>query len=859
MAQAKLTAADLEEYLAPLDLKVSTNLNHTARQSYRAAAAVLAAITDPGSLKPFAGDGSVNQSADPAQVLGADLVPNPAKKSLGGSLMLSFDIRREALRKLGTRERMLQALDANPQERVGSVQQKLEQYIRGEALPLEQQRGDELEESLQAILWLEGLGLPGVPAAEEARRTLARAQLLRPFERIAGDHFRGRVSELDRLRTFVGVLPPHLTLTKLRSAAAFLLGIAMKPVMSLYGPGGIGKTALVMRFCLEHLRLPEEQRVPFAYLDFDSPFLNINDLSTVATEMVRQLTIQFPGFNTPQIPSDPEGVANALSEVLGQLSVRAQQPYLIVLDTFEEVQYGGESRASLLWVMLTNLQRSWPFLRVLVSGRAPVQYFSLGGSKSEEFELGGLDDEAAKAIVMSAGISSPDVAAALVKQVGRVPLSLRLAASVVQKEGQESGKVRNLQTSEYLFFKISDEVIQGQLYGRILEHIHTKEVARLAHPGLVLRCITPDVILKVLKGPCQLSVTSLEEATALYQELAKETALVAEENGQILRHRQDLRRTMLDLLLEKNPAQANEINHLAIDYYAAQTAPEAKAEEIYHRLMIGAPPWQSIIGSFESLLRSPLVRASLSRSLSELPVSAQILLASYGYDVDPDVLKRATKTEREAHIEARVAELLRHGPSGVPAADKEIKTASYRGSNSRLYLAESRVLLMQNRFAEAITLVDEGLALASSCHHTSRIVDLLAMKCWLLEKSARWPDLSEPLRYLEDYSSRLQRPLPLIQVWAQRFRLARIQTDPVAENAAAVQLAPLLIAQPIEQLASIAAMLSVVFERLGAIDPEVANRAIELGRFAPGGLAPIEQMLAKWPYLPYLPIVQEYA
>jgi hypothetical protein len=162
---------------------------------------------------------------------------------------------------------------------------------------------------------------------------------------------------------------------------------------------------------------------------------------------------------------------------------------LIVLDTFEEVQYGGESRASPLWAMLTNLQRSWPFLRVLVSGRAPVQYFNLGGSKPEEFELGDLDDETAKAIVMSAGISSPEVAAALVKQVGKVPLSLRLAALVVQKEGQQAGGVRNLRTSEYLFFKVSDEVIQGQLYGRILEHIHTKEVARLAHPGLVLRCI----------------------------------------------------------------------------------------------------------------------------------------------------------------------------------------------------------------------------------------------------------------------------------------------------------------------------------------------------------------------------------
>ena len=42
------------------------------------------------------------------------------------------------------------------------------------------------------------------------------------------------------------------------------------------------------------------------------------------------------------------------------------------------------------------------------------------------------------------------------------------------------------------------EVLQGVLFRRILGHIHTPEIRQLAHPGLVLRRITPDLIKEVL-------------------------------------------------------------------------------------------------------------------------------------------------------------------------------------------------------------------------------------------------------------------------------------------------------------------------------------------------------------------------
>jgi hypothetical protein len=245
--------------------------------------------------------------------------------------------------------------------------------------------------------------------------------------------------------------------------------------------------------------------------------------------------------------------------------------------------------------------------------------------------------------------------------------------------------------------------------------------------------------------------------------------------------------------------------------------------------------------------------------MSELPVSAQIRLASYGYDVGPEILKRATNAEREQHIAARVDDLLQHGPSGVPAAENEIKTTSYRGTDSPLYLAESRIMLLQNRLSEAVALLDEGLRLATSYSNTARIVDLLALKSWILENSGRWMELGEPLTYLEDYATRLQRQLTVIQVWAHRLRLARIQSDQAAEEAAAAQLAPLLVAQPTEDLASIGALLIGVFERVAMIDPDVSKCAYELRRFVRSGAGPMDSVLAEWPYFPYVPIVPDYA
>src|SRR6185369_15395464 len=163
-------------------------------------------------------------------------------------------------------------------------------------------------------------------------------------------------------------------------------------------------------------------------------------------------------------------------------------------------------------------------------------------------------------------------------------------------------------------------------------HIHDPEIVKLAHPGLVLRRVSAELILEVLKEPCKLSITNLDQARALYQELSRETALVAEETTGWLKHRQDLRRTMLKLVIAKQPRVAEEIHRRAIDFYQRHEVEDGDAEEIYHRLML---PELSL--PRDRVARLPMVRSSLTPNVGELPVRSQILLASVGYNIADEI------------------------------------------------------------------------------------------------------------------------------------------------------------------------------------------------------------------------------
>jgi hypothetical protein len=812
----RLTESDLTAYLQGRDL--TPRVRSSKVEGYQEAAAVLAAIDNVDTLRSVSGD-----TGDAKESLEADLVETPARRLLGGRKMLRYEIRRKALERLGTRAAIQRALDANPGERTGAVQATFERYVRGESLPLEKQSVEQLEETLQAVLWLEHLDLPDLPRADDVRLHLARGIFIQPFGRLAGEHFAGRKRELDQLRAFVGILDPETFTGQVRAATSWLLNVKPKPALNVFGPGGIGKSALVMRFFLEHINQPLERRVPFAYLDFDSPFLNIRDPSTLAQEIFRQLALQFKSIGPSSRMTSPETAASALARMLATLSSTARQPFLLVLDTFEEVQYGGEANALPLWDMLNGLQAQWPFVRVLISGRVPVTSFRLAGQKPQPLELTGVDDEAALAILKQGGVQSSSLAAALIKQVGRVPLSLRLAAAVVAKQGASSRGVIDLETTSYLVFSVSDEVIQGQLYERILQHLHSAELEKLAHPGLVLRRITPDLILQVLREPCGLAITTISEAEELYNKLAAEVTLVSEEADNALHHRADVRRTMLKLLVDKEPGKAEDIRRRAVGYYEDRDEPGATADELYYRLMLGELPRHR-----ELDFRRSDVRVSLSHSLSELPIAAQLFLSGFGYDVTPEVLERASKTQRETFTSTKIAELLPHGPSAVPAAARLLASEDYRGTNSPLYVDGMRVRFLEGHVDDVFALADEGLRYAVESQDYARVLDILCLKAWVLEEAGRLDELVVALPHLSRVAERVGRLLPRLQDLAQRFRVARFRKNEADAEAPVTSLAGPLAALKAQEFSQVAPLLKDVIAPTTRVNGAVVRNMAQL-------------------------------
>jgi cellulose synthase operon protein C len=120
------------------------------------------------------------------------------------------------------------------------------------------------------------------------------------------------------------------------------------------------------------------------------------------------------------------------------------------------------------------------------------------------------------------GVDDSKLAQQVVRQVGGSPLSLKLAADLVEQEGRAGGKL-DLGTRERLFSRIDDRIVQRQLYRRVLDHVHDPEVRRLAHLGIVLLRLTPELILEVLAQPCGLSVATLDDAQRLVDALPRES------------------------------------------------------------------------------------------------------------------------------------------------------------------------------------------------------------------------------------------------------------------------------------------------------------------------------------------------
>ena len=689
--------------------------------SLHEAAAVLASF-DPAELRPIEG------AADPAAI--EELLAHSQPVVQAGGMQqwtLSPRVRVATLRQLRERDRVQAAFAANPVRPPGPLQDALEAYLLGSGAPVERQSLAQLSASYQACEWLRDAGFANLPDGDRIRRRIDWLTLLEPFEHIAGEKFQGRGRELARLRRYVDVLP-SASLHEAVSRGVTRGLLKTRPPFLIYGPGGVGKSALLARFILDHAQAHEKDRYPFIYLDFDRPDVDASEPLTLLIEAVRQLGIEYPDTQdrcdlirrewVDQLTEDGPGTVRFrfaavhdfrnLTESLGA----GGRPVLFVLDTFEEVQWRSDEYVTAIWQLLVELQQVIDRLRVCVSGRGEIP-----GHEVEDLPLTGLDEKASIGYLRASGVSDPAVARTLARQVKGNPLSLKLAAELFAREGLKDGKLA-IDTRKYLFKRVVDGEIQRQLYQRILGHIHSEDVRRLANPGLVLRRITPDLILHVLAEPCQLDVHSEAEARELFDELRREVSLVTAVHGGVLEHRQDLRRLMLELLESDEPRKVRTIRELAVAWYESRApAPAVRAEEIYHRLSLGQD--NDVIDARWLRGVEPYLRTALPEFHG---ARLAYLLLRLNLEVNEETRRLADLEDWERIVERKAGDLLAQGRS--KKALSVLTSREERTGASPLVGLEAAALARLGRWADAFAVLDRGIEHALAAAARQQILGL---------------------------------------------------------------------------------------------------------------------------------------
>jgi hypothetical protein len=634
--------------------------------------------------------------------------------------------------------------------------------------------------------------------------------------------------------------------------------------------GGVGKSTLLARFILKSV---EPRNAPFVYIDIDRPTVRADRPLTLLIEAIRQLQLQ---LNLPIGVTDPiikeitysagrmeqtrhlESVnrdfswyLNLLRQALGSV---VPQPYRIVfiIDTFEEAQFLGPSVVWQVNQFLFALAQSDPAFRVLISGRAlPKEFISEGfpdlpGETADQWSLeerplerialpqrpidvGALDESAAQELlrssVQAAGLSplGDDDLAAVIGIVGRNPMCLKLAARLLRDEGVE--KLRESR-SEFLI-KLKAEKIQALLYGRILHHVHGDDVRKVAYPGLIVRRIDPDVIRYVLAGPCGLELNAQRNEARIFEDLAKEAALVERDPMDCsLRHRVDVRRAMLEDMTDYvNPEIVEQIDRAAVKFYESKSsaiAAVARAEEIYHRLRLREP--------IHILNRRWLPEAAirLKGAVEELPAQQRLWLAEkLGVTLDESVRQTASQEAWEDQAARSADQFLQSG-----AADKALSVLRERSARlprSSLYFLEAEAYRFLGGFEQALRVARSGVEAASKAGAIDMALDLLLKMVVIEEGRARLNKADKLLDEADAVATHSHNEILRLRVKITRLRIQR-QLRPAAHGEQATLRRDALAVLTDEMLHKLRAhpvLLREVAAELGKDNAHIAMAAID--------------------------------
>ncbi len=679
---------------------------------------------------------------------------------------------------------------------------------------------------------------------ELVERKLQLARLLDPLRQITRT-FSGRAAEMQQLRDYVGVLSTGSWVSDAKRAVGdFLFKPVPKGPFLIHGPGGVGKTTLTAQFILEHALAAEQQRFPFAYLDFDRPAVNAEEPVTILIEAIRQIGLQYDSaFAASErlgarwrarlaSGADTESFVRDFIGFLETLEVR-EGPVLFVLDTFEEVQRRSNEYARGVTLLTGRLSVMIPRLRVVIAGRSPLDD---GTYLTGQLPLEAFDRESAVAYLRNSGLD-PASAELVAERTRGNPLTLTLAIELYRRDPAE---LRQLDAA-----RLTDEIIQSSLFDRILLHIPDPEVRRLAHPGLVLRRVTPELIRDVLAKPCGVDASDLPAAEKLFDKLAADSTLVTHVDPRTLVHRSDVRRLMLKPLREHQPEKVEEIHRAAIAFYRQGTDVISRAEAAYHALSLGEP-----------VELSPDLEPLLVNALDELAPEAQVQLAeAYRLELPPGTWTTAGQEAWERVTARKVAELLQ-GTDAARALEL-LREREQRGGHTDLLILESRVHLMLQDVENARAVARRGIATYRDAGSGTLLFRMLLMAAEIERRSNAFAAADSFLADAEEIARRRDDALMLAAALARRADV---------EMSVEQSVSPHLIDDMAEAtsrlsddvLARDKLLLQRVVSHVATAHPPIASRAarlgaleltpIDLGVLAPGARSyEVEEILATAP------------
>ncbi|RKT79431.1 AAA ATPase-like protein [Terracoccus luteus] len=409
-------------------------------------------------------------------------------------------------------------------------------------------------------------------------------------------------------------------------------------LLTVVGPGGTGKSTLLgeLVFRRQVSSPPSASEPAIIVMDLDRVAFRPNTEAELGYEVTRQLAFAWPELaqslsdareaetrarlgrreiatgSSPDIENSIRSYSSFEARVRTVIdgSARANQPVILVLDTFEEWQrarpyvgprssWNDPEPVMADWLSRLHYGMGLRGLRAIVSGRA-----AFSAMPGRALELGDLEAPAAAELLVRLGVAEA-VAPRLAQLVGGNPLSLHVAARFFGKLGLRHRE--EFLSSEGIDAALNEELRRALLYDRFLKHIPDQRVRRLAHPGLALRRVTPGLVREVLAEPCGFKNLTEGDAEALVDSLADEVWLVRRAPDGSLHHQPEVRRTMLSQMAQ-DPRQRDKIRAIherAAAWYnprpslSDETTPDA-IEAFYHRMMLetGDPPvvqgaWQA--------------------------------------------------------------------------------------------------------------------------------------------------------------------------------------------------------------------------------------------------------------------------